>query len=846
VSKVDLNVAGAQFYVTHCVVSDSVLNNPGYTVRAASATDSASLEEALRYPPYELPMELWQQSPAPSAAPRRLARTKHPRGVWVAHSAYLPHDSSGRDRSYFSHLLRLPAAEPIEVLRSWGSPGWVTEYPSGAPKVIPTTTQVPVGLLVNEAALTAFLSPTPPGKAELSVSVCPWRLRGSVEARREQFARLIMAVVLLTEKEDNRLFVHTEPGLLALLLYGAVRILPRELVRDLTFTTFEPYHCNIRDFKFARVVGTYLGSPEKNIGDLGGGSDLVLDTFDTTCSSPALEESLPDGLNDLVQLVVTGNWTLLDEIHSVAGGSWDTRAWLVEVGKRVRAAQKAKTPAPKVDPASRDPWLPDRSRPVAATQKPKTSAPAAQAPDRTSARKSVVLAEDEEQAAAVERIEKKARTTKKLHKPVKARVEEEVDVELTEAQRSGGVSGRVWLLGGGLLLLVGGIVAGVALSGGKPKETVQQKQEPNTPAAPTASELPPDKPVPPKDKPTNPLAQPNTVASLAELKVRWSMERKEDLIRYFDLDADGQILVGVWTGAPWSMSAFDARTGAWRNGLEGIPDSFHRLFPLENGKVGFQFSDSDRPSLTVWETVAGGRPRTVFPALNSIGTPSVNVSPNERYIAVGAPPYRPGVEKKFPASQLRVIDVAAKKDAVAINWHVGTTLFTADSSRILVVDNSGVFRWFNLNSGMPDGGWSFGLNVNGINAQEVAISADGRVILYHGQPPGKNLTHHILDGATGNVLYSFPVNEYLTHSGSVSDDGRHVMLLRNDGVGTSHTVELLDVRGKLVASAKFPKDQGNGVIRVRINWKSRTLVVQERTQKLTAYDLPALVNRKRD
>jgi hypothetical protein len=29
------------------------------------------------------------------------------------------------------------------------------------------------------------------------------------------------------------------------------------------------------------------------------------------------------------------------------------------------------------------------------------------------------------------------------------------------------------------------------------------------------------------------------------------------------------------------------------------------------------------------------------------------------------------------------------------------------------------------------------------------------------------------------------------------------------------------------------------VIRVCINWKSRTLVVQERAQKLTAYDLPA-------
>ena len=81
------------------------------------------------------------------------------------------------------------------------------------------------------------------------------------------------------------------------------------------------------------------------------------------------------------------------------------------------------------------------------------------------------------------------------------------------------------------------------------------------------------------------------------------MDRKEELVRYFDLDADGQTLVGVWNGAPWSMSAYDARTGALRNGLEGIPDSFHRLFPLEKGKVGFQFSASDMPPSIVFTGV---------------------------------------------------------------------------------------------------------------------------------------------------------------------------------------------------------------------------------------------------
>ena len=58
---------GEQFYVTHCTTADSVLNNPGYSVRAASTTDSAALSSALRYPPYELPMPLWQKLPAARA-----------------------------------------------------------------------------------------------------------------------------------------------------------------------------------------------------------------------------------------------------------------------------------------------------------------------------------------------------------------------------------------------------------------------------------------------------------------------------------------------------------------------------------------------------------------------------------------------------------------------------------------------------------------------------------------------------------------------------------------------------------------------------------------------------------
>ena len=65
-----VGVGGEQFYVTHCTTADSVLNNPGYAVRAASARDADVLDAAFHYPPYELPIDMWKDLPAPEAPTR--------------------------------------------------------------------------------------------------------------------------------------------------------------------------------------------------------------------------------------------------------------------------------------------------------------------------------------------------------------------------------------------------------------------------------------------------------------------------------------------------------------------------------------------------------------------------------------------------------------------------------------------------------------------------------------------------------------------------------------------------------------------------------------------------------
>ena len=74
----------------------------------------------------------------------------------------------------------------------------------------------------------------------------------------------------------------------------------------------------------------------------------------------------------------------------------------------------------------------------------------------------------------------------------------------------------------------------------------------------------------------------------------------------------------------------------------------------------------------------------------------------------------------------------------------------------------------------------------------------------------------------------------------VSEDGRFVSLLRNDGFGTGHTVEVLDARGTLLAVCKIPQDRKDHTV-ASVSWKSRTVVLYQRnTRQLTAYDLPEL------
>jgi hypothetical protein len=314
-----------QVYFTHCRPEDSVTGQAGYSIRAASTRDAELLRFITASFSYELPLDMVRGAIGPGMAPTRLARVMAPGGrVALVHTAHLPEDTVGRKNSFFSHVLVFPALSPLQALMTWGSPEWAATYPAGSPKELPSLAGPPGHGRINDQVLTEFLGPTPKADPNLATLTCPGRLLKEQTQRRDLLRLVINGchrVMQAAESEPrNRLYLLGEPGLIALLLYGAVRLLPREMAAELTFSTYENSHRSLREYRLARVVGTYSSTPqEKGLNpDFYQTRGYAIDTFSIQ-SSTELQRDVSPAVERLVDLAARGEYALIDRAYSVQG-----------------------------------------------------------------------------------------------------------------------------------------------------------------------------------------------------------------------------------------------------------------------------------------------------------------------------------------------------------------------------------------------------------------------------------------------------------------------------------------------------------------------------------------------
>jgi hypothetical protein len=344
-----------QVYLTHCVQTDSFRNEAGFSVRATSTNEPELLRFATDYPGLELPIDMWGTDPSPEKTPRRLALVQAPGGrSALIHSSYLRLDTRGRPGNYFTHILVYPRLSMGDALESWGSSDWTLDYRQGETKDLrpfprPQPAPPRQGKLDREA-LTRFLrDPQFPRDSNLATTLCPERLLAQPE-QRQQLVRMALTAGLLIVREGaagarRNLYLMTEPGLGALLLYAIARLLPGRQVEGLTFSTYEPQHRSFRQFKGAQVMCTFLKDPDKATdGDSLHARGYMLDTFQPGRSSPELARGA-EPIQELVAWAGAGEWERVRELHRLHGPgpvTLDTlRAArrLLDLGQRLKAGQ---------------------------------------------------------------------------------------------------------------------------------------------------------------------------------------------------------------------------------------------------------------------------------------------------------------------------------------------------------------------------------------------------------------------------------------------------------------------------------------------------------------------------
>lgn len=230
-----------QLYYTSCRAGKSVSGSSGFQVRAISREVPADqVRAAVRYAGYSLPSGMVPSEETAGKAPVRLALLETPElGRVLCHSVYVGQDpTTKRFGNFFSHLLLEvpPDLDTALAIRSWGSDFWRRADDDDGQTELPLVGQLPSANLLDETVLAAFLA----------------------HPSNQELMQFLLKAMLLS-KPDDRIVVATQAQHLAVCIFGLTLALPRGLLEQFTFSTYEndPLLCH------ARLVGTSLDDSQQ-------------------------------------------------------------------------------------------------------------------------------------------------------------------------------------------------------------------------------------------------------------------------------------------------------------------------------------------------------------------------------------------------------------------------------------------------------------------------------------------------------------------------------------------------------------------------------------------------------
>ena len=379
--------------------------------------------------------------------------------------------------------------------------------------------------------------------------------------------------------------------------------------------------------------------------------------------------------------------------------------------------------------------------------------------------------------------------------------------------------GRVALIAGGVLLLAGCVAVAVMLAGNKdrPDDTVQTPVDPEKKGSdpepkeddkrpPGGKPKDPEKKEPEKKDPEQKQSEKNPLRGVPfELKPvgklrgveRWSVPLGTDPPAVRVVPGTDSRLLAV-TGLSFGSFCLDAATGA------KLPGSENKILPPIRGAVALDggrfLAPPTRPGapIPVWNPRAGKWEEPLKP-VEGVGASGGQTfaSRDARYLAFGS--FAP-MDAPAPFKLKNVETGAVILDENLVR---GRAFFTADSSRVLVEDQTGKCRWYaHTPSAFPDGSRNQRQGPGGSGV--VVMSPGGELVFVQARLADGAGFFHLLDARDGRVLRSFN-GPYSSQSGNpLSDDGRLAVFLMR-GPNSTSAVEVVETAtGNTVARLIAP------------------------------------------